>query len=246
MRKSLPYGIIVVAGLLLLSVAVRANIGAVNTTILVWGKSAEDFQMTASLDESNGVLHCWIRNSGTNAIAYNDFEFGYTENVRLEIHQGGKWMPIYSEIVPFHGATGVIYGHIKTLQPGQVITNTWEWRDTLTRELARARRKEYVHDELVKAFHGDTNMVTQAERVSARQTSLSGACQGDTFALDLINTEWPTNMPDTGSIEVRVRQDCHPDKRYDFFHPLHLYSPVITLNSFVIKQFLNRRHWGNT
>ena len=245
MRKLLPYEIITVAGLLLLSFAGRANIGGVNTNNRVWGKSAGDFQMTASLDGSNGVLHCWVRNSGTNDIAYNDFEFGYTENVRLEIHQGAKWIRVYSEIVPWAGniVTGVIHLDTKVVQPGQIITNTWEWRDTLSREPALARRKKYEHDELVRACHGNTNFVARAEQVFAQQASLSGVCQGDTFALDLINTRWPTNMLHRGSFEMRVRQDLP----YPFIRGklAALYSPVITVNSFVIQQFLKRRHWGN-
>jgi hypothetical protein len=202
-----------------------------------WGENVEGFQMAATLDASNSVLHCWIRNAGATAIVYNDFEFGYCENIALEIHQGATWTPIYSEIFPGgNGARGAVPTDtkIRWMEPSQIMTNTWEWRDTLSREAG--------YEEMMKMSHGDTNLDTWEEWDDARQTSLMTLCKGDTFALDLIHTSWPTNALAAESLEVRVKQNFHlasPDERYPYVHgdELTLYSPVVTLDRSTIKQF---------
>jgi hypothetical protein len=47
-----------------------------STDQYLWGEAVGGFQMATSLDETNGILHCLIRNAATNAVAYNDFYFG--------------------------------------------------------------------------------------------------------------------------------------------------------------------------
>jgi hypothetical protein len=241
--------ICIIAGLMLFWVSTQVSIASESTNALSWGESMDDFQMASSWDTSNGVLHCWIRSSGKDAVAYDDFEFGYCENVALEIRQGTKWIRVYSEVFPgLNAARGAVPTDtkIRWLQPSQIMTNTWAWSDTVRRAPSR---KEF--DELLKTFHENANDAAMVQWNDARQTSLFGICKGNTFALDLINTQWPTNAFDLRSLKVRVRQDFYlvsPDDRYPYVHgnKLTLYSGVVTLDSSVIKTFLSQRYRKNT
>src|SRR5271170_1555604 len=67
------------------------------------GTATNELQIAVSLDESNGVLHCCILNSGTNALAYNDFDVGNSENIGLEIRHGSNWLRASAMVFPMEG-----------------------------------------------------------------------------------------------------------------------------------------------
>jgi hypothetical protein len=202
------------SGILFVTFATAQSSGLANENKLQWGEAVGRFQMAAALDESNTVIHCWIRNAWTNAILYNDFLFGYVENVSLQFRQGTNWVVVNAGVFPGQPeARGAIPTDTKVswLQPGEIITNTWERRDTMMRLPYRQQSWNY-----------------------ARESSLLGITERDTFALDLINTRWPTNILQEGTCEVRVKQDFHctsPEDEYPYLHDprLTLFSPVLKL-----------------
>lgn len=107
--------------------------GSMNTNGLAWGKAVGGFQMATVFDESNAVVHCWIRNATTNRIAFNDFYFGYVENVKVEIRLGTNWTALPSALIPATpwSGGGALGGELIYAQPGQIITHTWSSRHAM-------------------------------------------------------------------------------------------------------------------
>ena len=189
-----------------------------------WGNILGAFQMATSLDKSNGVIHCWVRNAGSNAVPYNDFTFGYGANISLEIRQGTERARVNAEVFPGGNvARGAIPTNVKVrwLQSGQIITNTWVRHDT-------SERRKFLN-------------------VPSRETLLARISEGDTFALDLVDARWwPTSILQHGSLEARVGQTFHsasPGDPYPYMHgpEITLYSPVFILDAGVIQSFVDRR-----
>jgi hypothetical protein len=193
-----------------------------------WGEAVGGFQMAASVDASNAVIHCWIRNARTNAIIYNDFVFGYVENVFLQVRQGTNWAVVNVEIFPGEqGAMGAIPGDTKVrwLQRGEIITNTWERRDTTVRLPHTKQSWNNAREPWLARIQS---------LYYARESSLVKITERDTFAIDLINTSWPTNIVQQGTYKIRVEQDFYstsPQDKYPYLHDprLTLYSPLFKL-----------------
>jgi hypothetical protein len=204
----------VLSGGLFVDFATAQSSGLASENKLQWGEVVGGFQVAAALDESNAVIHCWIRNAMTNAIIYNDFEFGYVENISLQIQQGTNWAVVNAEVFPGpQGARGAIPTNTKNrwLQPGEIMTNTWERHDIM---MGLPYRKQSWNYE--------------------RESSLGKITEHDTFALDLINARWPTNLVVPETCEARVKQDFYstsPQAKYPYLHDprLTLYSPIFTL-----------------
>jgi hypothetical protein len=115
-------------------VSLKANAAdSTNTTGPVWGEAVGGFQLAAVLDESNAVVHCWIRNATTNQVAFNDFYFGYVENVKFEICLGTNWTSLPSALLPATpwSGGGALGGKLLYAQPGQMITHTWSRRHAM-------------------------------------------------------------------------------------------------------------------
>jgi len=192
-----------------------------NTDEYNWGEAVGGFQMATSVDESNSAIHCWIRNGLTNTITYNDFDFGYGENVGLQIRQGTEWLSVGFEIFPGDlAARGArpTDEKVRWLQPRQIITNTWERRDTGERMPFQKNNGIYY----------------------MRRTFLGGISANDTFVLDLAQARLlpsgfqPGNKLQPGIYEARVRQDFYsalPDDPYPYIHgpKLTLYSQIFAL-----------------
>jgi hypothetical protein len=207
---------LVLSGILFIAFATAQSSGLAHENKLQWGEVVGGFQMAAILDESNALIHCWIRNALTNSIIYNDFIFGDVESASLQVRQGTNWAAVNAEIFPGpQGARGAIPTDTKAtwLQPGEVVTNTWNRRDTIMR--LQYRKQSWN---------------------CARELSLVKITEHDTFALDLINLNWPSNIVQQGACEVRVKQDFYstsPQAKYPYLHDprLTLYSPIFTLES---------------
>jgi len=194
--------------------ATAQSSGLANEKRLPWGEAVGGFQMAAAFDESNAVIHCLIRNALTNANIYNDFEFGYVENVSLQVRQGTNWTIVGAEVFPGdQAARGTIPTDTRAgrLPAGEIITDTWERRDTMMR--LPYRKQSWNYD---------------------RESSLVNITENDTFALDLINARWPTNSESPKTCEVRVEQKFYSTSLQDKYPYLHdprltLYSPIFTL-----------------
>ena len=184
---------------------------------LAWGEAVGGLQMACSVDVSAVVIHCWVGNAGDKAVAYNDFVFGYVENVVLEVRQGTNWERVRVEVFPGDNtARGAIPTDtkIRELPPGQTMTETWTRRD------AKARRPY--------------------RDAGRRERLLVSVCEGDTYALDLTDARWwPTNILQQGTVEARVRQSFHsplPSEEYPFVGgpSLTLFSPVFKLDAIAL------------
>ncbi len=204
----------VLSGILFITFATAQSSGLAQENKLQWGEVVGGFQMAAMPDASNAVIHCWIRNALTNSIIYNDFIFGDVESASLQVRQGTNWAAVNAEIFPgSQGARGAIPTDTKArwLQPGEVVTNTWNRRDTMMRLPYWKQSWNY-----------------------ARELSLVKITEHDTFALDLINASWPSNFVQQGTCEVRVQQNFYstsPQDKYPYLHDprLTLYSPIFRL-----------------
>ena len=199
-----------------------------NTNAPIWGESVNGLQMACSLDASNGVLHCSVRNAGIKAIAYNDFIFGYFAYVSLEIREATGWKRVVSDNLPEgHGIFATIAADTKArwLPPGEIITNTWVWRDQLQAlNIGPGPRQAFLF------------------RISGR----------DTFVMDLEDARWmwPNTILQQGSVEARVRQtfrSASPDDPSPYMHgpDLDLYSGVFTMDCGMLQLFSDPSNFGN-
>jgi hypothetical protein len=61
------------------------------TNHLEWGSLTNGLQMGSRVEESSGLVQCWVRNGKTNEIWYNDYYLGIWGLTSLEIFDGGEW-----------------------------------------------------------------------------------------------------------------------------------------------------------
>jgi hypothetical protein len=192
----------------------------VNTNAPEWGEIVNDLQMACALDTANGVVHGFIRNVGTNAIAYNDCIFGGSFNLSLEIRQPHGWVPVTYANLPAHipfTRNVPKDAKIRWLQPGQTLTNTW----------------------VKENFSG-----------SRQRTLFVGeVCEQDTCYLDLEdkNWDWPALVVQPGTIEARIVQKfcaTSADDPFPYVHgpDLTLYSRSFTMDCGMLQVFLDPRN----
>lgn len=205
-----------------------------------WGDVVGGFQMATSLDESNGIVHCRIRNATTNEMDYPSFDFGYFENIRLEIRGATNWTNLQVAVFPpAVGYSSAFPYFIKRIKPGQVVTDTF----------TRSRHTSWPvleFKEYLTWSPGNTNEALLAEslnkRLAAREALLTKSCGEDTFALDLIWGKTLPDLPDGHSLEARVSQKFRVNRET----MVTLYSPVFTLNGSLIQTYMrqNRELYG--
>jgi hypothetical protein len=167
----------------------------------------------------------------TNEITYNDFYFGYFEDVSFEIQVGTNWERLPTEIFPGgtgYSSAGPIAGEIKNLNPGQVITNTLAARRYKPTQILTPNEWLKFHGGKYLKYkcNGDTNkLLFEArfqEQWASHQVLLANRCRGNTFAFDLTGVKWPQNLSNPSTVEARVKQT---------FDGGILYSPAFTLSS---------------
>jgi hypothetical protein len=178
-----------------------------NLDVIPWGEIVDELQMASTLDGINGVIHCWVRNGGTNEVSYNDFYFGYFEYVKLEIQEATNWITLATSTFPSSGiwsGAGPIAGKIKVLRPREVTTNTWSRRTYPT-----------------------------GRWMEPRHELLANLDRGDTFSVDLFNLQWPSNALYRPYMPARISQSFRipstPEGKM-----VTLYSPVFTLDGTMI------------
>lgn len=205
-----------------------------------WGDVVGGFQMATSLDESNGIVHCRIRNATTNEMDYPSFDFGYFEEIHLEVREATNWTKFQVAVFPpAVGYSSAFPYFIKRIKPGQVVTDTF----------TRSRHTSWPvleFKEYLKWYPGNTNEALLAEslnkRLAAREALLTKSCGEDTFALDLIWGKTLPDLPDGHSLEARVSQKFRVNRET----MVTLYSPVFTLNGSLIQTYMrqNRELFG--
>ncbi len=204
-----------------------------------WGSAAGGFQMAVSLDQTNGIIHCWIRNATTNEMDYPSFDVGYFEDIRFEIQGATNWISLPAEVFPrAAGYSSACPNLVKRIGSQQIIT------DTYTRSEYRQPWPVQSLEEYLKWTHGNTNEALLTEqlnqRYADREALLTQLCRDDTFALDLFRGKlWP-DLPEQNLLAVRVSQTLRTKPG----SMVTLYSPVFTVEkSFLqacLKQNLDR------
>jgi hypothetical protein len=205
--------------MLFATVATSTAAGPIDTNAPDWGEPVNGLEMAASVDKSIEVIHCWVRNGTTNRVDYNSFWFGYFESVEFEIREGTNWLPIKSAMFPgvtfpgpgFISSAGPTGGDVRSLQPGQVITDTWSRR--LSQEI----------------YQRGPN---QTLSISPRDQLLWKVSQRDTFAVDLLAVRWPADALQRPSLTVRICQSFCPAKEPKMGT---IYSPVFVLDDSMLE-----------
>jgi len=199
-----------------------------------WGNTAGGFQMAVSLDQTNGIIHCWIRNATTNEMDYPSFDIGYFEDIRLEFQGATNWITIPTEVFPrAAGFSSACPNLVKRIGPQQIIT------DTYTRNRYQPWPIQNL-EEYLKWTHGNTNEARLTEqlnqRYADREALLTKSCRDDTFALDLFRGRaWP-DLPDQNLVTVRVSQTLHTKPE----SMVTLYSPVLTVEKSFLQACLRQ------
>src|SRR5690242_7325987 len=96
-----------------------------NNEALGWGNTVEGFQMAATVDATNGIIHCWIRNATTNTLNYPCSDFGDNGFVTFDIKSETNWISLIPWVFPSaNEARPEPPYRTKTVKPGQVISYT--------------------------------------------------------------------------------------------------------------------------
>jgi hypothetical protein len=205
-----------------------------------WGDVVGGFQMATSLDESNGIVHCRIRNATTNEMDYPSFDFGYFEEIHLEVREATNWtkfqVAVFPPAVGYSSAFPYLLKHIK---PGQIVTDTF----------TRSRHTPWPVLEFKDYLNwspGNTNeaLIAQSpnKRLADREVLLTKSCGEDTFALDLIWGKGLSDLPEGQSVEARLSQKFRTSRD----STTTLYSPVFTVKGSLIQTYMrqNRELYG--
>lgn len=190
--------------------------GIPRTNALHWSESVGGLQLAVLADATNSLVHCWIRNGTTNPVEYNDFYPGYFEDVRLEIQEGTNWLSLPPGTFPGFGnysSAGPVAGKIERLEAGQIATNTYS-------------KRRYP--------------ASQRDLATQREKLLAEAIRGDTFAVDLLATPWPTGVLDRGSLQARITQSIGIGSK-DNPQMVTLSSPAFSLDGPLIASRLDRK-----
>ncbi len=193
--------------------------------------------MSASLDVTNGIIHCWIRNATTNEMDYQGGGIGYFELIDLEIMGATNRTKFQAKVFPrdFSGYWGGIpIGYVRRIQPGQIIT------DTYVRSSYRPG-PVLTHEDYLKLTAGNTNEALLTEqynrRMASREALLATLCSNDTFALDLVADNM-SDLKGKDSLEVKVTQKIFlvPDNR----QTVTVSSQPFTLDGSLIEACIER------
>jgi len=202
---------------------------AANSDQFDWGEAVGGFQMAASLDASNGIIHCRIRNATTDEMDYPSFDFGYMENISLEVRETTNWIKLRATVLPRSiGASSACPYFLKRIKPEQIITDTY----------VRSRAEPWPvqkYEVYLKWAKGNTNEALLNERLNRwyadRETLAATTVRNDTFAIDLFDMDGLLTLPRTNSLEARVSQTFR-SRREDL---AALYSPVFTLSNSLLQ-----------
>lgn len=230
--KLLPGFILVLAGLLWAIGSMAQQPDATKDNTLHWGEMVGGFQMAAILDETNGFIHCLVRNATTNEMNFSSFDFGYFENIALEIHGATNWTKskYWPAVLPrSFGAYDAFPNLIKCIHPGQIVTATY----------IRGRSMPWPvqkFEEYLKWTKGDTNEALLTEKLNqwyaSRDVLEAAMGRNDTFAIDLFEMEQLASLPRTDSLEVRVSQSFRTNS---YGEMTTVYSPGFILSNSLLQ-----------
>jgi hypothetical protein len=219
MKPKLLLGLaLVLSGGLIGTSATAQQSGVANEDKLQWGEAVDGFQMTAILDKTNGLVHCWIRNGTTNGMSVAvDCEFR-----QLQMQESTNWLCMAVATYPMCSASG-IGPRSEKIQAGQIIRRKFSSWPVLS------------HEDYLKESHGNTNEALLTEQFNRWAAGRPAACQGDTFAFDLIAANWPTNITDNATIKLRASQ-----RLFDGLKQPILFSPELTLEGSLVRSYINQ------
>jgi len=190
----------------------------------------DGFQLTAILDETNGILHCRIRNATGREINYSSFDFGYCEFVHLEIRETTNWMQLAAFQLPPGSEADDFPYFTKKINPGQNVIRDVPPQPVLS------------HDEYLKMSHSNTNEARLMEQLNKWLDHRQALCRGDTFAFDLIETTWPTNIFERTQIMIRASQTFRADPNGFGGQTRTIYSQELVLPGSLIRSYMNQEN----
>jgi hypothetical protein len=230
MNKKLLLGLALVLGGILCGLPSIAQ--PTDVSRLQWGEMTGGFQMAAALGETNGLVHCWIRNATTNEMDYPSFDFGYAENISLEICGPTNWSKyrVWPAILPRSlGASSACPYIPKRIGPAQIVTNTY------TRSRSRPW-PVWPFADYLKWTHGNTNEALLSQKLNgwyaSRDALETATGRGDTFAIDLFEMKELSSLPRTNSVEARISQSFRTKMGGGV---VTLYSPKIMLSAVLLE-----------
>jgi len=192
-----------------------------------WGNTVGGFQMAVSLDQTNGIVHCWIRNATTNELDYSSFDVGYFENIKVQIQGANGWTNWQANVIP--GMNVAWSGDptmFKRIKPLQIIT------DTYNRSHPQHETVKSLDDwlKVVRYTHGSTNEALATEefnkRLADRNALVAQLGQKDTFTLDLYRGgRSRPSLTDQEQVTVRVSEKFRTKPE----EMVTLYSPTFTV-----------------
>ena len=205
-----------------------------NDNTLQWGEIVGGFEMATALDETNGIIHCYIRNATTNEIDYPSFDFGYFEYIHLEIRGATNWIRVGKYGLPLFprsfGYSSACPYFVKRIPPGRVVTNTYTgsrfhpW-------------PEHTFEDYLKQAKGNTNEALLTQKLNqwyiSRETLEAAACSNYTFAIDLFESDEMASLPQGDSLEARVSQSFLTNRAAQ--RMVTLYSPSFMLSSSLLQ-----------
>ena len=197
-----------------------------NTDQYHWGDAVGGFQLATVLDKTNGIVHCLIRNATTNEMDYPSLDFGYVENVRLEIRESTNWIGLAAFKLPPGGAADYLPYLIKKVEPLQIITRK------------SAPWPIQTHEEYLKMSDGNTTNALLMEQLNKWLADCQATCQNDTFAFVLVGANWPTNLLEQPFVKIRAFQTFRGNRGGE--ENLVLYSPELTLDASLIQSYINQ------
>jgi hypothetical protein len=222
---SVKFTVIVAAVLLAgLFPGLGAPENSTNTTAREWGETIGGFQMASSVDESNGLIHCWVRNNGTHEVVFMATQIGHWGSADLEIQEGTNWVGLlWSQswsLIDLSWASVIT----NRLQPRQIITN--------------ATGMSYAHK--IGRLGVDLPMPVSHGTIQINGGSFESPKPGDTFTLELMAFDWPAHVLQPRLLKARVCQKVSTP--VTGARPYVLQSRIFTLDSSVIKSLIDREH----
>jgi hypothetical protein len=204
-----------------------------------WGETVGGFQMAISLDETNGIIHCWIRNATTNEMNYPSFDFGYDEFVKLEVQGATNWIGLKPFIFPGGGySISPVPYEVENIKSGQIITNA----------VLDGGLNELKQTAVMVAYDDNPNPASlfqqMTNQIESRYALLTNLCRQDTFAFDFVIRNPFSDFTSQSPVKARVSQKFRVNGGKD---EITLYSPVFdlpvfTFDSSLIETCIKQQH----
>ena len=173
-------------------VAVQAG----GTNSVQWGKVSRGFQLGVELEETAGVIHCWLRNATTNNLEINSCALGRWDSLQLLIRSSNTMAILPRTTSARRGYEGI----------GPSAYATLSFSPSLT--LAPIKGGfEPSHRRYGDLTHTN-NLITWKLRPEIPTPSDNGA----TFKIDLLDFDWPKGCFTNQFLRVQIVETLYQEQ----------------------------------